>query len=120
MKKILLIDDEQDMIDVLKYSLKDSQYEVITATDGVEGFAKVSDEKPDLIVLDMMMPTLDGYALIKEIRRRENLKSIPIVVLTGKDQLEEIVREEGVKDFFTKPFELQDVVGRIKDLVEVN
>lgn len=119
MKKILIIDDEPDMVEVLMYCLKYNDFEVITATDGVEGFARVLDEKPDLIVLDVVMSQLDGYAFVKELNRREELKMIPVIVLTGRDNLQELFSEEGITDYFTKPFDTKEVLGRINNLVGV-
>jgi two-component system alkaline phosphatase synthesis response regulator PhoP len=117
MKKILLIDDEPNMVKLLEYCLKYNNYKVITATNGVEGFARTVYEKPDLIVLDVVMSQLDGYGFVKELNRRENLKTIPIVVLTGRDNLQNIFKDEGIDNYFMKPFETKDVLNRIEELL---
>jgi len=118
MKKILLIDDEPDHVEVLKYCLKAKGYRVFTATDGVEGFAKAMHEEPDLIVLDVIMRHLDGYSFVKEFNKRRELRGIPIVVITGRDQLQELFRSQGINHYFVKPFETKDVLARIKGLLE--
>lgn len=115
MKRILIIDDEQDMLDILRYCLEAEGYEIYTASDGVEGFVKIKDCNPDLIILDVMMPNLDGWSLLNLFKR--DRQSMPIVVLSGARELRKTIKKEMDVDFFVKPFQTFDVVNKINDLV---
>ncbi|VAX34897.1 hypothetical protein MNBD_UNCLBAC01-1224 [hydrothermal vent metagenome] len=114
MKKILVIDDEQDLVDMLKYALEAQGYIVVTAFDGLEGLEKTKKEKPDLIMLDYMMPKLDGLSFIEEIGLDEDLRKTPIIVLTGKDFILREFAYRGRCQFFNKPFDIDEVLKRIK------
>ena len=120
MKKILVIDDEQDMLAILKYSLEAEHFEVITATDGIEGMVKAMDEHPDVIILDVLMHNLDGCSFIQEFKKRSGVKSIPVIVLTAMKHLRKNFKEEGVENFFEKPFHTYEIVNRVKALVGVS
>jgi DNA-binding response OmpR family regulator len=112
-KKILVVDDEADLVEILKLSLEMNNYEVITAFDGEEGFEKAKKEKPDLILLDIMMPKKDGWTFVREMKMDESIKHIPVIVLTGKDQLKDEFELEGVKDFIIKPVEIEVLLDKI-------
>lgn len=118
MKKILIIDDEPDMIEILRYCLEACGYEIITATDGVQGYVMAQDEKPDLIVLDIMMPNLDGCTFVKLFSPQELGKDIPIVIITGKKELRERFQSQKQVYFFSKPFQTYQVVEQIRELVK--
>jgi len=101
-KKILIVDDEVTLLEVLKTCLESSGYEVATATDGVAGLEHLKKMNPDLIILDYIMPKMDGLSFIEESRRREDSKHIPIILLTAKE-CQEIQDEEKRFDYLKKP-----------------
>jgi DNA-binding response OmpR family regulator len=112
-KKILVIDDEPDVIHMIKARLEKNQFTVVTASDGVEGLQKVDDESPDLIVLDVMMPKMDGYTFIKQLKVKQQSNLTPVIVLTAKGQLKDMFEMEGVSDYLTKPFQGHELLDKI-------
>ena len=112
-KKILVVDDEASILQTLRYNLERSGYAVCTATDGRTAVAMAEREEPDLIVLDIMLPVLDGIEACKAIRQRS---SVPIIMLTAKDQeIDKVVALElGADDYVTKPFALHEFLARVK------
>jgi two-component system alkaline phosphatase synthesis response regulator PhoP len=100
-KRILLVDDEPDLAQLLAYDLKKRGYAVILARDGEEGLAKAEAEKPDLVIFDIKMPKIDGYTFVKTIRKNAALAGIPLIALTSYD-MKDIFEIEGVKDYFLK------------------
>ena len=119
-KKILVIDDEPELVKALKIRLGSEGYEVVTAFDGERGIEKAQTENPDLIVLDIMMPKLDGFATLQELKRiaTHDNPLPPVVVLTARDRLRDLFESEGIKDYVVKPFEHQDLLERIKKLLK--
>lgn len=113
MSTILVVDDEKTMVDVIKYSLEKAGYRVITAYDGEEALRLARTEKPDLMVLDIMLPVIDGYEVCKRVGME---MQIPILMLSARD--EEIDRilglELGADDYLTKPFSPRELVARVK------
>jgi DNA-binding response OmpR family regulator len=120
-KKILVIDDEEDILKLLRVRLEQEKYKVVTALDGDSGIKMAELETPDLIILDIMMPKVDGYTCLKEIRRLPKTKDIPVLMLSGKE--EEKVRDlfafQKISGYIEKPFELDDLVVRIKEILKV-
>ena len=115
-KKLLLADDEQVLVGALKERFEDDGYTVVTAFDGEECLEKTNLENPDLIIMDVVMPKLDGYSIIKVMQQNDATRDIPIIMLTGRDQMEDIFRMEGVKEYVIKPFDyeaLRDMVKKI-------
>ena len=112
-KTILVVDDEQPIIDILVYNLKKEGYEVIEANDGVTAVNMALEQKPDLILLDIMLPKLDGLSVCKRIK---NSLNIPIIMLTAKDgEIDKILGLElGADDYITKPFSVRELVARVK------
>ena len=112
-KKVLVVDDEQAIIDVLVYNLRKEGYETIEATDGITAVNMALDEKPDLMLLDIMLPKLDGLSVCKRVK---NYLNIPILMLTAKDaEIDKIVGLElGADDYITKPFSVRELVARVK------
>jgi len=117
-KKILMIDDEPELVDIVKKRLEASGYDFIGSYDGVSGMEAAVKGKPDLILLDVRMPRMDGYTFIKEIRVNKDLKKIPIIVLSIVDQLSEVFRLEGVIDYIEKPFDTEDLLEKIRVCIE--
>ena len=113
-KKILLIDDEQRLVANLKVFLELNGYEVLTAYDGKEGFQIAQDTIPDIIITDIMMPEMDGYTLLKELKMHTKLQNIPVIMLTAKDGLSDLCEIEGASDFIAKPFDLNTLLDVVK------
>ncbi|MFN2528540.1 MAG: response regulator [Candidatus Baltobacteraceae bacterium] len=112
-KKILVVDDESAILQTLRFNLERSGYIVCTASDGRSAIATAAREQPDLIVLDIMLPVLDGIEACKEIRKTS---SVPIIMLTAKDQeIDKVLALElGADDYVTKPFALHEFLARVK------
>lgn len=112
-KKILVIDDEKAIADIIKFNLKKEGYDVITANDGEEGITKVFTENPDLILLDIMMPKVDGYEVCKKVREKI---STPIIMLTARaEEVDKVLGLElGADDYVTKPFGIRELIARVK------
>jgi DNA-binding response OmpR family regulator len=112
-KKILVVDDETAILQTLRFNLERSGYAVVTASDGRSAVAMAQREEPDLIVLDIMLPVLDGIETCKEIRK---FSSVPIIMLTAKDQeIDKVLALElGADDYVTKPFALHEFLARVK------
>lgn len=118
-KKILVIDDETELLKAISIRLKTSGYEVSTAQDGQEGLEKAKSLNPDLIVLDILMPKMDGYEVCRLLKFDEKYKSIPVIMLTAKTQdIDKAMgKKVGADDYITKPFETQDLVEKIKKYI---
>lgn len=112
-KKILLVDDEATIVQSLRYNLERSGYAVTAAGDGRTAVALVASEQPDLVILDIMLPVLDGIEACKEIRKTSK---VPIIMLTAKDQEFDkvLALELGADDYVTKPFALGEMIARVK------
>jgi len=112
-QKILIVDDEASIQELIRFNLEQSGFDTETASDGLEALEKFESYKPDLIVLDLMLPGKDGYDVCKDIRRTSN---VPIIMLTAKEtELERVLGLElGADDYITKPFSPLELVARIK------
>ena len=123
-QKVLVVDDEQSIVTLLKYNIEQAGYQVIVAYDGVQALEKVNEEKPDLVVLDVMLPEMDGIEVCKRLRET---KSTPIIMLTAKgeennrvedDEFDRVLGLElGADDYMTKPFSPREVVARVKAIL---
>ncbi len=112
-RKILVVDDEMNIVNILAFNLKKEGYEVITAFDGAEGIKKAYEQEPDLILLDVMMPIIDGYEACRKIRERFQT---PIIMLTAKaEEVDKVLGLElGADDYVTKPFSVRELMARVK------
>ena len=117
--KILLVDDEEDLLELLQYALTRAGYDVVTALDGVAGLKKAREERPDLIVLDIMMPRMDGIELCNRLREDAHLRLTPILMLTARsDESDEIEGlEAGADDYIPKPISPNLLVSRVRALL---
>ncbi len=115
-RKVLVIDDEPGIIDIVETNLLGEGFEVVSARDGKEGLEKIRSEKPDLVVLDVMMPEMDGWQVLKEVEKDPDTAGIPVIMLTAKAADEDYIHglEEGAVEYLTKPFFPQELVNRIK------
>lgn len=116
MYKILVVEDEKLISDIIKFSLEKEGYQVITAYDGIEAIKLYEERKPDLVLLDIMLPNKDGFEVCKEIRKIDNK---PIIMLTAKDtEIDKVLGLEiGADDYVTKPFSNRELMARIKALL---
>jgi len=115
--KVLVVDDEQSIVTLLQYNLEQAGFDVITAMDGEEGRELALTEKPDIIVLDLMLPKMDGMEVCKELRQQRVMT--PILMLTAKDdELDKILGLElGADDYMIKPFSPREVIARVKAIL---
>ncbi len=117
MSRILIIEDELPMRTALKDCLEAENYRVLTAANGEEGLERALDEKPDLILLDIMMPRLDGYGVAAELRRRGD--GVPILMLTAKGMVQDRVAglDAGADDYLVKPFSIDELLARVRAML---
>ncbi|MFH1692511.1 MAG: response regulator [Candidatus Omnitrophota bacterium] len=118
-KKILVVDDEVDIVEILQSRLKEHDYDVVCAFDGEEALLKTRQEKPDLVILDIMLPKMDGYEVCSIIRSEEAVKNIPIVMLTACSRMDNIKKgmDLGAVSYVAKPLKLDVLLGIIKAIL---
>jgi len=118
--KILIVDDEPDAIELLEFNLKQAGFDVVTAQDGAEALRKAKNSAPALIVLDVMLPELDGLEVCKLLRREPTTAALPLIMLTAKAaELDRVLGLElGADDYVTKPFSPRELILRIKKILE--
>lgn len=118
--KILIVDDNPDLIAVLKVRLEAFGFEIVVAEDGVKCLEKIASGKPDLILLDILMPEMDGFETLKKIKEDEKTKDIPIIMLTAKDKLDDVAKANalGAADFIVKPFDYRVMVEKIRKMLK--
>jgi adenylate cyclase len=118
--KILIVDDEPFNVDYLEQELEDMKYEIITAMNGRQALEKVADELPDLILLDIMMPIMDGFAVLAELKADPLLRHIPVIIISAMNDLESVVKgiQQGAEDYLPKPFEPTLLHARISASLE--
>lgn len=118
MKKILLVDDEPDLVEVVTFRLKSAGYDVITALDGKTAFDIINDTRPDLILLDLLLPVISGDEVCRKIKSDDRLKDIPVILFTASAILvPERAEKLGADDYLIKPFEPEDLLGKIKKFI---
>jgi len=119
MAKILVVDDENTFIKIAQKGFEAHGYEVIAAEDGEEGLKKATAENPDLILLDVLMPKMDGYTMLREVRKNEEIKDIPIIMCSGKVMLkisENMLKSEA-DAYLAKPFDPPVFLAKIKEML---
>jgi two-component system phosphate regulon response regulator PhoB len=116
---ILLIEDEEDVSDLIRYHLKKSKYRVLSAADGLEGLRLASEERPDAVILDVMLPRLNGFEVAKRMKGDPSTASIPLLILSAKGESEHRIKglELGADDYLAKPFSPKELLLRIKALL---
>lgn len=119
--RILLVDDEPDLVQMVLVRLAASGYEVIPAYDGQQALNQVEQAKPDLIILDLMLPKLDGYKVCRLLKFDERTKDIPVLIFTARAQVEDVTlaTECGADAYLTKPFEAKTLLEKIQQLLGV-
>ena len=120
MKKILIVDDEPNIIMSLEYTFKKNNYEVFIARDGQEALDIVKTNFPDIIILDVMMPMVDGYATLEQIKKDKNLNLTKVIFLPAKNKASDIEKglSLGADAYLTKPFSIKNVVDKVFELVK--
>ena len=113
-KKILLADDEQQLALALKIRLESRGYQVTTAPDGRKALELAEKERPDLVILDVVMPLMDGYACLRELNHHFGRGALPVIILTARDRMKELFELEGIEDYVVKPFDHDDLLLRIE------
>lgn len=119
-KRILIADDEKDMVATLQFALNQEGYQCLTAYDGQEALDKAKRENPDLIILDIMMPKMNGYKISRLLKFDKRYKHIPIIMLTARTQEKDkkLGEETGADMYITKPFEMDALVNTIKNMLK--
>jgi two-component system alkaline phosphatase synthesis response regulator PhoP/two-component system response regulator VicR len=115
-KRILAVDDERHIVRLVQVNLEKAGYEVVTAFDGKEALEKVASENPDLVVLDVMMPYMDGFEVLQTLRKNPSTRDLPVIMLTAKAQDADVFRgwQSGVDCYLTKPFNPMELISFVK------
>ena len=118
-KKILVVEDEPDQLEVIRFTLKNAGYAIGTATNGIDALKKAKTVSPDLIIMDVMMPELDGFAVCETLRANPATAAIPILMLTGLcSHISRLVAyESGATDYVIKPFDADELVSKVEKLL---
>ncbi|HEX7628434.1 MAG TPA: response regulator transcription factor, partial [Candidatus Methanoperedens sp.] len=113
--KILIADDDKNVINIIRYSL-DDHYEIIEAANGKEALGMVFARSPDILILDIMMPEMDGYMVCKELKEHESTKNLPIIILSAKGTVDDKLKAIGfgIDDYMVKPFDPRELEARIR------
>ena len=120
--KILIVDDEPDIVETLLSLLQARNFDVITASDGLEGLSKASSEHPDLTILDVMMSGMDGYDVCLTLKNDKQTQNMPVIMLTAKEEKESIIKahKSGADDYIIKPFNLPTLLSKLNKFLPDN
>jgi two-component system alkaline phosphatase synthesis response regulator PhoP len=115
-KKILIVDDEMDLVETVRFPLEMEGYDVLVSHNGEDALNQARKENPDLILLDLMLPNLDGYKVCRLLKFDDRYKHIPILMLTAKSQEKDkaLGMETGANEYITKPFDIRDLLKKVK------
>ena len=117
--RLLLVDDEPDLVQIVSIRLAAAGYEVVTASDGQQALDQVKEKHPDLVILDLMLPKLDGYKVCRLLKFDERTRSIPVLIFSARAQVEDVTlaTECGADAYLTKPFEAKALLAKIQELL---
>jgi CheY-like chemotaxis protein len=117
--KVLIVDDEPFNIEVLEQALDETDYQVLTASNGQEALEKIHSEQPDLVLLDLMMPVMDGFAVLAKVKEDSMLRDIPIIIVSAEHDSKSVVRgiKQGAEDYLTKPVNPEHFLKKVKDFL---
>lgn len=118
--RILIVDDEPNIVQTLQDRLEMNEYAVLTACNGKEGLEKAAREKPDVILLDVIMPIMDGHEMLEALRQQPGCEHTAVIMLTARSQTQDIARANacGIEDYIVKPFDLSELLEKIESVVE--
>jgi len=118
--KILIVDDEPNIVQTLQDRLEMNEYEVVTACNGKEGLEQAIRQQPDIILLDVIMPVMDGHEMLEALRKQPGCDDISVIMLTARSQTQDIARANscGIEDYIVKPFDLSELLEKIESIVE--
>jgi len=120
MPKVLVVDDEQDVVELIKFILEKDGCTVVIAGNGQEGLEKVQEEKPELIILDVMMPGIDGYTVNNRLQENEETRNIPVIILTAKGQMRDLFAlGSNIMAFMEKPFDPKNLRDKVREILKV-
>ena len=122
-RKVLLVDDDKGVVEVVRKALQEGDFDVVTAFDGKEGFEKAKNEDPDIIVLDIRMPLMNGYEfmrVLREERREQGKPMTPVIMLTAKEEMEAVFRMEGAKGYLIKPVNPSTLIRKIQECLRTD
>lgn len=118
-KKVLIIDDEPELVQLLTLRFESEGYQVISAGDGVQGLDKAQKEKPDLILLDILMPRMDGYQVLQKLREQEGkTKDIPVLIISARGRMRDLFNDWEISGFLEKPFEANELLSKVGELLD--
>jgi PleD family two-component response regulator len=114
--KVLVADDDKNIINIIRYSIDSDKFEILEAANGKEALGMVFARSPDILILDIMMPEMDGYRVCEELRKHESTKNLPIIILSAKTSVDDKVKAMGlgIDDYMVKPFDPKELEARIK------
>ncbi len=118
-EKILIVDDEHDLAAELAFWLEEQGYETMMANDGIEGFEKLRREKPDLLIMDVLMPGMTGIQVIEEIQRIQHELPVPVLIISARASTRDLLRESPSLRFLTKPFSQDVLLREVRKLLEL-
>ncbi len=116
-KRILIIDNDEDYTKLLSLQLSSKGYEVVISNHGEEGFKKVLTEQPDLILLDIKMPEMDGFTFVRRMKANEKIRKIPVVILTGYETMRDLFQLEGVAGYFVKGHDMPLLLKSVENIL---
>ena len=118
--KILVVDDEPNIVQTLQDRLEMNEYDVVTASNGKEGLDAAIEHRPDVILLDVIMPVMDGHEMLEALRKHPEGQDVAIIMLTARSQTNDIARANacGIEDYIVKPFDLSELLEKIESVVE--
>jgi len=118
--RILVVDDEPNIVQTLRDRLEMNEYTVFTACNGQEGLKKAQQEKPDVILLDVIMPIMNGHEMLEVLRKQPECDDISVIMLTARSQTQDIARAHaaGIDDYIVKPFDLSELLEKIETVIE--
>jgi CheY-like chemotaxis protein len=114
---VLIVDDDETILSLIEYLLTDMGYRVHLAADGREALKRVTDERPDLILLDLMMPVLNGWEVMRRLREDSATEDIPVIVVSADHSVATKARELGAQDYIAKPFDVEEIIAKVDRLL---
>jgi CheY-like chemotaxis protein len=117
-KKILLVDDDQDFAQLLEFDFRKRGFEVVKAHNGEDGLVKAAAEKPNIIILDIKMPKMDGYTFVRRLKKDPDTKNLPLIVLTSYEPMKDMFQLEGVSDYFVKSANMENLMKTVEKYLQ--